>query len=268
VPSHYNSRRMFWIAMSRFLSSVSWTPSQNDPVEATTFSEVASGHCFFLPLHYTPTYDYPLVVWLHSNGFNESQLDDVMPYISARNYVGVGVRATKAADAAGHRFDWHQGTAAISAAHDSIITAIDEARERFSIHNSRIVLAGYRDGGTMALRIAMRQPDRFAAAISLGGPMPQGAIRNICQLRRRRLPMLWQWGGARKEFTANRLKADCRMAMTIGGQVEVRQYPGGDEMDTVVLNDIDHWIMRCVVNGSSVIDPDRWASNPTAYSAN
>jgi phospholipase/carboxylesterase len=254
--------------MGRFPNSVSWTPTQDNPTQATSFSEVAAGHAFFLPLHYTPGYKYPLVVWLHNNGFNENQLDNVMPYISVRNYIGVGVRATKAADAIGHRFDWHQGTAAIGAAHDAIITAIDEAIERFAVNTERIVLAGYRDGGTMALRIAMRQPDRFAAAVSLGGPMPKGAIRNIGQLREKRLPMLWQWGGGRAEFTNELLKSDCSMAMSIGGQVEIRQYPGDDEMDTVVLKDIDDWIMRRIVSQSSTANSDRWASSPTAYSAN
>jgi phospholipase/carboxylesterase len=254
--------------MGRFPNSVSWTPAHDDPAQATSYSEVAAGHAFFLPLHYTPTYQYPLLIWLHSNGFNENQLDDVMPYISLRNYVGVGVRATKAADAIGHRFDWHQGTAAIAAAHDAIITAVDEASERFSVNSDRIILAGYRDGGTMALRIAMRQPKRFAAAVSLGGAMPHGAIRNIIELREKRLPMLWQWGGARQDFTSDLLKSDCRMAMSIGGQVEVRQYPGDDEMDTVVLKDIDDWIMRRIVSRSSTSTSDRWASSPTAYSAN
>ncbi len=259
--------------MGRFLNSVSWTdkksdPAKNDPDRSTSFSEVASGHTFFLPLHYTSTYDYPLVVWLHSNGFNESQIDDVIPYISMRNYIGVGVRATKAADAAGHRFDWNQSTSAIGAAHDSIMCAINEATERFSIHADRVILAGYRDGGTMALRIAMRQPDRFAAAISVGGAMPQGSIRNINQLRQRRLPMLWQWGGANESYTAVTLKADCQMAMAIAGQVEIRQYPGEDEMDTVVLKDIDEYIMRRIVSQSSAVDSDRWSSSPTAYSAN
>jgi pimeloyl-ACP methyl ester carboxylesterase len=129
-------------------------------------------------------------------------------------------------------------------------------------------LAGYRDGGTMALRIAMRQPERFSAAVSLGGPMPQGSIRNIVQLRQRRLPMLWQWAGQRPEFTAENLKADCRLAMTIGGQVEVRQYPGDDEMDTVVLKDFNDFIMRLLFDHSSSTASDRWASSPTSYSIN
>lgn len=274
--------------MGRYLNSVSWTSQTNnamksdltkndltkndlvtsDPAKSTSFTEVASGHSFFLPLHYTPTYSYPLVVWLHSNGFNETQIDDVIPHISMRNYIGLGVRATKAADSAGHRFDWNQSASAIGAAHDSIMCAIDEATQRFAVHADRVILAGYRDGGTMALRIAMRQPDRFAAAISLGGVMPTGAIRNINQLRQRRLPMLWQWGGANESFTTETLKADCQMAMAIAAEVEIRQYPGDDEMDTVVLKDIDEYVMRRVVNQSAAIDSNRWSTSPTAYSAN
>ena len=254
--------------MGRFSNSVSWTPSQNDPLESTSFSDAAAGHSFFLPLHYTPTYQYPLVVWLHNNGFNENQIDDVMPYISTRNYIGVGIRATKAADAVGHRFDWHQGKSAIGAAHDSIVEAVDEAAERFSIHPERVVLAGYRAGGTMALRVALRQPNRFAAAVSLGGRMPHGAIRNINQLRQRRLPMLWQWGVANPDYTSENLKSDCQLVMNIGSQVEVRQYPVDDEMNTAVLKDIDEFVMRRIVNESSAVDSDRWSSCPTAYSAN
>jgi phospholipase/carboxylesterase len=237
-------------------------------VETSSWAHLRSHRSFFLPLHYTSSYEYPLVVWLHCNGFNENQIDHVMPYISLRNYVGVGIRGTRAADSFGHRFDWHDSPAAVAATHDAVVEAIDEAGERFSVHPRRIVLAGYRDGGTMALRIAMRQPDRFAGAISLGGRMPQGAIRNVNQLRQRRLPMLWQWGQGNADYTEENLKRDCRSSMIIGGQVEVRQYPGNDEMDTVTLRDVDEWIMRRIVSGSSVADSDRWATSPTLYSSN
>ncbi len=236
--------------------------------ESSDWSNRGNRRSFFLPLHYAPGYDYPLIVWLHSNGFNENQIDHVMPHISLRNYIGVGIRGTRAADSVGHRFDWHHSPAAIAAAHDAVADAIDEASERFSVHSSRIVLAGYREGGTMALRIAMRDPHRVAAAVSLGGRMPQGAIRNTTQLLRRRMPMLWQWANGNTNYTAENLKTDCRSSMAIGAQVEVRQYPGDDEMDTVTLGDVDDWIMRRIVSSSSVSDSDRWASSPTLYSSN
>jgi phospholipase/carboxylesterase len=254
---------------SVFESDQSEDGSQEFSLDATSWSRPASHRSFFLPLHYTPSYDYPLVVWLHSNGFNENQIDHVMPYISLRNYVGVGIRGNRAADSIGHRFDWHQSPGAISAAHEAICEAIDDALGRFSVNPSRIVLAGYQQGGTMAMRIAMRDPDRFAGAISLGGRMPRGAIRNVHELRRRELPMLWQWSVNNPEYTDDNLKSDCRSVMMTRGQVEVRQYPSDDEMDTVVLRDLNEWIMRRIVSGScSGAHTDRWASSPTSYSSN
>lgn len=237
--------------------------------DVASWSRPASCRSFFLPLHYTPSYEYPLVVWLHSNGYNENQIDHVMPYISLRNYIGVGVRGNRAADSIGHRFEWHHSPGAINAAHDTVCEAIDDACSRFQVNPSRVVLAGFQQGGTMAMRIAMRQPERFAGAISLGGRMPQGAIRNVNQLRERKLPMLWQWSVNNADYNEDNLKADCRSVMMTRGQVEIRQYPSEDEMDTVVLRDLNEWIMRRIVTSSSSgASADRWASSPTSYSSN
>lgn len=146
---------------------------------------------------------------------------------------------------------------------------MEEAVERFAVNRSRIVLAGYQDGGTMALRIALRDPDRFAGVISMGGRMPQGGIRNLQQLQQRRIPMLWQWALSNSGYTAANFKSDCQSVITTGSQVEVRQYPGDDEMETVALRDIDDWIMRRLVSSSTKsAGADRWATSPTAYSSN
>ena len=235
---------------------------------AHTWSHNTAHRSFFLPLHYAENHQYPLLVWFHSNGFNEHQIDQVMPHISLRNYVGVGIRGTKAADSIGHRFGWHHSPAGIATTQEAVMEAIEAAADRFSINTTRVVLAGYREGGTMALRTAMREPQRFAGVISLGGRMPNGSIRNFHQLRQRRLPMLWQWGTDNKQYNNQNLKVDCQTSMAIGSRVEVRQYPGDDEMTTIALHDLDEWIMRRVVAESSIQDSDRWASSPTLYSSN
>lgn len=261
--------------MSRFDKPMSWKPEIQSPPRGgqdnwQAWSGPVVQRSYFLPIHYTKNYRYPLIVWLHNDGFNENQVTQVMPHISLRNYVAVGVRGNRSADSTGHRYDWHDSAAAIGIAHDNVVDAAEEAADRFAIHPDRVVLAGYGAGGSMALRIAMRDPKRFAAAVSLGGRMPRGSIRNPNQLRNRRLPMLWQWGAENHQFTAEGLKADCQAAMAIGAQVEIRQYPGDDEMDTVVLGDLDRWVMRCVISGENVCDSDsdRWASSPTVYSNN
>ena len=233
-----------------------------------TWSHNSSHHSFFLPVNYSANYEYPLLVWFHSTGFNEHQAEQVMPHISLRNYVSVGIRGTKAADSMGHRFDWHSGPAGIAKAQEAVIQAVDGATNRFSINPSRVILAGYREGGTMALRTALNDPDQYAGVVSLGGRMPSGSIRNLPQLRQRRMHMLWQWCEENPHYSNHNLKVDCQTSMAIGSRVEVRLYPGDDEMTTIALHDIDDWIMRHVVADSAVQDGHRWSSSPTLYSSN
>ncbi|GAA5510810.1 alpha/beta hydrolase [Novipirellula caenicola] len=266
-----------------FLQDCSWQGSVHDSVHDSgsgvdgipspfdQFKGVGARTAFFLPLHYEPNYAYPLLIWLHSDGFNENQVTQVMPHISLRNYVGVGVRASCAIDSSGHRYEWRTRPGAIQTAYENVMQAIDEARERFSVNPSRIVLAGYQSGGAMAMRIALRDPKRFAGVVSLGGRMPSGgrALSNLSDLRERRLPMLWQWATESSLFDSSELDEDMRRAMMIRAQLEIRQYCDDDEMNTVTLADINQWIMDKVVAGAGNSgSSDRWASSPTRFSSN
>ena len=225
---------------------------------------------FFVPLHYEPKYRYPLIVWLHSDGFNENQVNQIMPHISGRNYLATGVRATRSMDAVGHQFQWHSGSTAIEQACFRVEQAIDEAQDRFSVHPDRIVLAGYESGATMALRIAMRIPNLVSAAISMGGRMPYGAgtHANLHELRARRLPMLWQCALEHADFSEKDLNSDLRSALMIRSRVEVRGYKDDDVMNTAALSDINHWIMNHVVNGAPFGQDNRWETSPVGFSDN
>ncbi len=238
--------------------------------ESSIGSWVKTPKSFFLPLHYEPSYKYPLIVWMHSDGYNESQINQVIPHISLRNYVAVGVRASRSIDASGHRFEWSESSASVGTAHDAVIAAVNEATERFSIHPDRIVLAGYRSGGAMALRVAMLQPARFAGVVSLGGTMPHNGswISSLAELRDRRMPMLWQWATEGDHYSNENLDRDMRTAMLIRASVEVRQYVDDDEMSSVCLSDLNQWVMRRVVAGDCSGELDTWASTPTSFSAN
>ncbi|WP_345327032.1 alpha/beta hydrolase [Novipirellula rosea] len=261
-----------------FLQDYSWHDSVSDanlvdgfPNPFDQFKGVGARTAFFLPLHYEANYAYPLLIWLHNDGFNENQITQVMPHISLRNYVGVGVRASCATDSSGHRYEWRTRPGAIQTAYENVMQAIDEASERFSVNASRIVLAGYQSGGAMAMRIALRDPKRFAGVVSLGGRMPSGcrALSNLSDLRERRLPMLWQWATENSLFDSSELDEDMRRAMMIRAQLEIRQYCDDDEMNTVALADINQWIMDKVVSGTSgSSSSDRWASSPTQFSSN
>ncbi|MEL6107956.1 MAG: alpha/beta hydrolase-fold protein [Planctomycetota bacterium] len=241
-----------------------------EPVAKATDCSAPQAHTVFVPMHYEPNYEYPLVVWLHSDGFNENQVCHVLPHVSTRNYLAVGVRATQATDAAGHRFRWHQSERGLAAAERAIWSAIATAREDYSVHSDRVVVAGYQSGGAMALRMAMRHPDFFSAAISLGGSLGPLASLQIDteRVRRRRLPMLWQWSLESDSYNESRLVSEIKSAMDLQARLEIRQYRNDDEMNTAVLSDLNQWIMNHVVSGAPVGKLGSWDSSPVSFSEN
>lgn len=246
--------------------------ADDEPLGESTSSWSAAirAQTFFVPLHYEVNYRYPLIVWLHSDGFNENQVCHVMPHVSSRNYLATGIRAPMAADASGHRFAWSGTAAAMESAEQSVLRAIDCAASQYSVHAERIILAGYQRGGTMATRIAMRNPELFSAAISLGGSFELAGTSQIDHERliERRLPMLWQRSLMSDNYDESRLVDEIQAARSIGAQLEVRQYRNDDEMNTVVLSDLDRWIMNHVVVGAPVAKMNRWDTSPTSFSDN
>ena len=243
--------------------------SQAETFKALGFySTPPQPHSFFLPLHYTPSYRYPVIVWFHHAGFNEHQIDQVMPHLSLRNYIGIGIRGNQAADSAGHCFNWHDSPAAVDSTQEAVLAAIDKAASEYSIEPTRIILAGYQAGGTMAQRLALRAPNQFAGVISMGGLMPQGGFGLFDELREKKLPMLWQWSSQNPLYNQENLQADCKLAMSISADVEIRQYVNEDEMNTATLKDANDWIMRKIISGSCISDSDQWASKVVEYSDN
>ncbi len=139
-------------------------------------------HTLFTPLHYEPGYSYPLIVWLHGSSCDERQLLRIMPLVSLRNYVAVAPRGIAVARNGGVvspadddvAYGWSHDEQALQQAEQRIFDSIDMAFRRFHIHSRRIFLAGFDAGGTMALRIAMNHPYKFAGVLSLGGCLPTG----------------------------------------------------------------------------------------------
>jgi phospholipase/carboxylesterase len=123
----------------------------------------------------------------------------------------------------------------------------------------------------MALRIAMRDPQRFAAVASFGGRMPNGcnAFGDLKRLRERRLSMLWQWAEDDECYQPDTLRQDIQSALTIHAKVDILQYKGDDEMNTAALAELNQWIMSRVVSGVTTDSAtDRWATSPTEFSCN
>ena len=210
----------------------------------------------FAPYHYEPTYAYPLLVWLHGPGDDERQLRRIMPHVSLRNYVAVGPRGACPPDPGELGYQWRQTDRAVGEAERRVFRSIELACRRYHVAPDRVFVAGYQSGGTMALRIGLRHPERFAGAISIGGPFPTGAPP-LARLRQARaLPLLIIQG---RESTLYPLEASCdelHLFHAAAMHVMLRLYPCGDELTTQMLHDMDEWIMEQLgaVSGSKSRD--------------
>ncbi len=215
-------------------------------------SHIEQQVCLFGPESYEPRYDYPLVVWLHSCASSEQELAAVMPELSLRNYVSCAPRGTVACDEDGKFFRWGKSAACAAIAEEIVFEAIALACRQFSVAKQRVFLAGFGGGGTMAWRIALRYPQRFAGVVSICGDFPQRnqPLMNIENARE--LPMLWMYGASSKQCGVNQVCETLPIMHSAGLKADMRQYPCGDELLSNMLTDMNGWVMERVTHQPSV----------------
>jgi phospholipase/carboxylesterase len=233
------------------------TASQHSPPAATSSTILGLDppcHSFFGPLHYEANYAYPLLVWLHPEGENENHLNLVMPQISMRNYVAVAPRGTldvPAGDLSRSEacFTWRQTDDHSFLAQQRILAAVEAASRRFHVHHRRVFLAGAGNGGTMAFRVALRHPDKFAGALSLGGAFPLGAAPLARLVEARDLPLFIATGRQSMNYPESAVCKDLRLFHAAGMNITLRQYPGSRDISEMILSDVDRWMMEVIASG-------------------
>lgn len=244
-----------------------------DPHPKNNISTLASGHAssdihsFFVPVKYEPNYNYPVVIWLHNNRSSQKQLTTVLPQMSLQNYLAAGVRAPQAIDSMGHEFQWLESEAGIAISEQAVFSAIDELAERHSIDSQRIFIAGLHEGGTMALRIALRQPDLFAGAISLGGEFPKG-VRPLANLNQvKSIPMLLALANS-QAYPIDELCSDLRVLHSAKIGMDIRQYDVPHELNPAILKDVNQWIMGQVTGTKTLETAELCDTVPVEFSVN
>ncbi len=222
-------------------------PSQSvfSPAEmASAFRRTSEGEfSLFVPMHYEETYAYPLIVWLHSDDADCSQLQNLMPQISIRNHVAI---APQSGFSLVSPIAWPNCEESVEAAYESVMAVVEEAKLRFNINSNRIILAGAGTGGTMAFRVAFERPDVFGGVISLDGPLETEHVPLRDWQRCRELPVLISCFRASDSYTQEDLCHHLRLLHIAGFSTTVRQYPGEAELSNKVLSDVDRWIMELI----------------------
>ncbi len=220
-------------------------PGAQVPGDGFLYSTSRQVPCaFFAPHHYEPNYGYPLLIWLHGPGDDERQLHRVMPHISLRNYVAIGPRGTSPSEPGVAGFRWRQERSAIESAERRVLESVDLACRRYRVDPERIFLGGFQCGGTMALRIGLRNPQGFAGVFSIGGRFPR-RLAPLAEIRQiRQLPLLIAQSRDSKAYPVRAICRELALFHAASLKVAVRQYPCGDELTTQMLRDLNAWMLE------------------------
>jgi len=151
-------------------------------------------HRLFVPEHFEPRYDYPLIVWLHSDDSSEWELDVVMEAISLRNYLAIAPRGHRTSPKSNRLFRWGTQLTDLAFAENLVFECVDALLEGLPVHTDRIFLGGIGSAGTVAQWIGLKHPGRFAGVVSMQGVFPKDRCALSGWKAARQLPVLYMQG--------------------------------------------------------------------------
>lgn len=208
--------------------------------------QLASPHRLFIPEHFEARYEYPLFLWLHSNGSSEVELDGVIAGISLRNYIGLGLRGTRRSRSGENLFDWGSSLTSMQAGEERVLESIAEIGAQLPIHPERIFIGGYGQAGTLAQWIGLRHCDRFAGVVSIHGAFPQQSRPLVRWRSARRLPTLFMFGEHSALCDEDDVVRSMHIARTGGLNYRFNQFDCADDLYTDMCQAANRFMMGVV----------------------
>jgi phospholipase/carboxylesterase len=221
------------------------------PAEGFYLSEVTAPRSWplrtFLPTGYEPNYPYPLLVFLHGQGGSEEQVLRLAPRLSRRNYVCIALRGPHVL---GIRPDgrpscsWGPEGDDDPLVEEYVFRAVEQTRRHYHVHSERIYLAGFHEGASLAYRLGLLFPERFAGIVSLNGALPRHGRPLLRLPEVRKLRVLIGHGIANAVVPLSMARQDYRVFYAAGMPVSLITYPTTHRIHPDMLRGIDRWVME------------------------
>lgn len=221
------------------------------PADRLHASGVELGFPFrlFIPEHYEARYAYPLVIWLHSHASSHREIEQVMPSVSLRNYVGLAPRGTSPLLQQERRFGWGESLEAFQQAEEMVLEAVEEVGSKLSVNGQRVFLAGHGLGGSLAQWIGLRNCCRFAGVVSIHGAFPS-QFQPLKQWKAaRKLPVLFMYGEHSRLCDARAVCLALENSRQAGLKYQFAQFDSGDDFYTDMGQMANRFMMQIVNQG-------------------
>ena len=247
---------------------------RSDPIDAASSSSTLIA-TRFVPQRYEPNYAYPLLVLLHGRGGDEQQLIRLMPAMSWRNYIGLGLQGPESVAKQGRSIGHGWGPAfarpdrlpapfgpslpdseifrrrlrgdladPVDAVEDGLMAGVRDTMRALHVHSERIFLVGVGEGAAVAYRLGLSHPERFAGVVALNGWLPRG-FRPLGRLKEcRSLRILVVHGEWNARAPIARARRDVASLRAGGLNVAFHAYPCAHRLTSPMLSDVDTWLIN------------------------
>ncbi|MGQ9549679.1 MAG: alpha/beta hydrolase [Roseiflexus sp.] len=193
----------------------------------------------------------PMITLFHGYGSNEEDLFGLTPYLDPR-FLVLSVRAPLmlapgmyAWFEIGFTADGRIAVDDVQARHAAQITTqfVEQATRAYGTDRSRVIVAGFSQGGTMAALTALTRPNLVAGAAVLSGIVPSSIIDELPD--REALvgkPFLVVHGTHDQVVSIAHGRASRDFLNRLGVALTYREYPMAHEISLDVLLDLTEWL--------------------------
>ena len=200
----------------------------------------------------------PMITLFHGYGSNEEDLFGLTPYIDPR-FLVLSVRAPLvlmpgmyAWFEIGFTSDGRIAVDDVQARRAAQITAqfVEQATRVYGADPSRVIVAGFSQGGTMAALTALTRPDLVAGAAVLSGIVPSSIIDELPdRAALTSKPFLVIHGTRDQVVSVAHGRASRDFLNQLGAALTYREYPMAHEINLDALLDLTEWLRTLKVEG-------------------
>lgn len=199
------------------------------------------------------------VIWMHGLGADGHDFEPIVPELGLPGTLqvrfifpnapvrpvtlnmGMAMRAWYDIIEIGGGREDGEGLRASQAAIEQLIAA-EVAR---GIPASRIVLAGFSQGGAVAFQTGLRHPQRLAGIMALSTYLPlAGTVEDERSAANRDLPVFMAHGSVDPVISISRAQQSRKMLEALGYPLEWHEYPMPHSVCPQEIADISDWLVR------------------------
>lgn len=191
----------------------------------------------------------PTVVALHGHGAHGMDLLGLAPYLAGGRVLMLCPQAEFEIGPGSYTWfnrppDGQRSVDEVERVTAALRTFIDKAVPRAGGDPSRMVVLGFSQGGTLAYRLGLGEPRRFAGIAALSTYFPDDLTAAIDRDHIADVPLLIQHGTEDPQIEVARARTSRDLLMTLGARPEYHEYPMRHEIAGPSLGDLGAWLTR------------------------